>query len=164
MTRTSSRFTVRGWHVLAGMLGFFVVIIAVNVAFAVVAIGSFPGEDVRRSYLQGLNYNRTLAERREQGALGWRASASLSADGALDVVLRDKADAPVSDATIGGELRWPATAQFDRTLRFENVGGGLYRARLAAPLRAGRWRLRARATGPQDQALDFEADLTWPLR
>ena len=35
--------------------------------------GTFSGEDERKSYLQGLTFNRTLAQRAEQARLGWRA-------------------------------------------------------------------------------------------
>ena len=77
----ATHFQVRGWHVLTALLAFFGAIIAVNIAFAVIAVRSFPGEDVRRSYVQGLQYNDTLAERRVQQALGWQASADLRHDG-----------------------------------------------------------------------------------
>ncbi|HVK80655.1 MAG TPA: FixH family protein, partial [Verrucomicrobiae bacterium] len=109
---TATGFRMRGWHVLALMLAFFGFIIGVNVTFAVIAVRSFPGEDVRRSYLQGIQYNDTLAQRREQAALGWQANAGFtpSADGAaLEIVLRDSDGAPIDGATISGEIQWPTT-------------------------------------------------------
>ncbi len=159
----AGRFEIRGWHVLAGMLAFFGAIIAVNVTFAVFAFQTFPGEDVRRSYLQGLNYNTTLADRRAQAALGWRSMTSLrpDPDGAVvEVTLLDRDGAAISGATVNGALQWPTTAQFDRALAFVPAGGGRYVARLGA-LEHGRWRLRAQAQG-ESGALDFEAELTWP--
>jgi len=162
---STASFEIRGWHVLATILGFFAVIIAVNVTFAVYAIRSFPGEDVRRSYLQGLRYNDTLAERRTQAALGWRASAELREDGdgaLLEVVLNTRDAVAIESATLTGELEWPTNSQLDRALIFESQGGGRYAARLGA-LHAGRWRLRARAE-QGSAALDFESELTWPSR
>jgi nitrogen fixation protein FixH len=159
---TVTTFRVRGWHVLLMMLAFFGAVIAVNVVFAVVAVQSFPGEDVRRSYLQGIQYNNTLEERRMQAALGWQATARLapSADGALlEVTLRDRNGAAIEGASVAGELQWPTTDSFDRTATFESVGGGRYVAPLA-DLHPGRWRLRARAERDSG-ALDFEAELTW---
>ncbi|MBN8607533.1 MAG: FixH family protein [Caulobacterales bacterium] len=159
---TATGFRIRGWHVLAMMLGFFGFVIAVNVVFATIAVRSFPGEDVRRSYLQGIQYNDTLAQRREQAALGWQANATLlpSADGvSLEVVLRDREGAPIDGADITGEMQWPTTDSFDRTTTFVARGEGRYVAQLG-DLHPGRWRLRARAernTG----SLDFEAELTW---
>lgn len=159
-----SGFRLRGWHVLASMLGFFAIIIAVNGAFIAAAIGSFPGEDVRRSYLQGLRYNDTLAERRAQAALGWRATAAFGAEpgsASVEVNLRDGAGVPIEGARIEGALERPTAATFDHQLHFTPAGAGRYVARIDA-LEAGRWRLRARAER-SDGARDFEAELTWPV-
>lgn len=160
MTADASR--IRGWHVLASMLAFFGAVIAVNVTFAVYAVRSFPGEDVRRSYLQGLRYNETLAERRIQAALGWTATTMLLADAGgalLEVRLTTRDGAPIEGASLQGELQRPATAQYDRGLSFEPLGRGRYVARLGA-LEAGRWRLRAVAE-KADAVLNFESELSW---
>lgn len=158
-------FELRGWHVLAIMLAFFGAVIAVNVAFAVVAVRSFPGEDVRRSYLQGLHYNQTIAERRAQAALGWQAEAALQGganDASLLVELHARDGAPLDQAQVTGELERPTDSRLDRAISFENAGGGRYVARLDGPLHEGRWRLRARAENASGGALDFEANLIWP--
>lgn len=162
---STASFEIRGWHVLATILAFFATIIAVNVTFAVYAVRSFPGEDVRRSYLQGLHYNDTLTERRAQAALGWRVSTELRGDGdgaVLEVVLRTRDAAAINGAALTGELEWPTNSRLDHALTFEPQGGGRYVARLGV-LNAGRWRLRARADQGSD-ALDFESELTWPSR
>ncbi len=159
---TATDFRIRGWHVLAMMLGFFGFVIAVNVVFATIAVRSFPGEDVRRSYLQGIQYNDTLAQRREQAALGWQANAALlsSVDGAtLEVELRDRDGAPINGANLTGEMQWPTTDSFDRATTFVARGDGRYVAQLG-DLHPGRWRLRARAERGAG-SLDFEAELTW---
>ena len=164
MNTQPAGFILRGHHVLMAMLAFFAAIIAVNVSFAVIAVRSFPGEDVRRSYLQGLNYNETIAERRAQAALGWRADAALSgsADDAVVVVnLSTRDGAPLDGATLSGELRWPADARRDHELTFTRQGDGRYLARVGA-LQTGRWRLRASAAGASGASLDFESELTWP--
>jgi len=152
-------YRVRGWHVLAGMLAFFGAIIAVNVAFAVIAVRSFPGEDVRRSYLQGLRYNDTLASRRTQDALGWRVAAFFE-DGRVVVSLRAASGAPVDAAVVSGALQRPTDARLDRALAFEQIGAGRYAAP-AGRLAPGHWRLRGRGERG-GEARDFEAELTWP--
>jgi nitrogen fixation protein FixH len=160
---SAARFEVRGWHVLAVILAFFATIIAVNVTFAIYAVRSFPGEDVRRSYLQGLRYNDALAERRAQAAQGWRAGVVLrgdAADALLEVRLTSRDASAIDDAALTGALEWPTSSQFDRALTFESLGDGRYVARLGE-LTPGRWRLRARAQSPAG-ALDFESELTWP--
>ena len=159
---TATGYRVRGWHVLVMMLAFFGAVIAVNVVFAVIAVRSFPGEDVRRSYLQGVQYNETLEQRREQAALGWQAAAALSpsGDGAvLEVVLRDRDGAAIDGAIVTGELQWPTTDAFDRAPSFDALGDGRYVAQLD-DLQPGRWRLRAHAERDTG-SLDFEAELTW---
>lgn len=156
-------YRVRGWHVLAAILAFFGAVIAVNATFVVLAVGSFPGEDVRRSYLQGLRYNETLAERRAQTALGWRATADLvprANAGAVEIALHDASGAPIDGASIEAALERPTRAALDRTLTFASIGEGRYVAPVDA-LEDGRWRLRARAARA-DEAIAFEAELIWP--
>lgn len=164
MTTASSSFMLRGRHVLIGLLLFFAAIIAVNIAFAVAAVRTFPGEDERRSYTQGLRYNDVLRERRAQAALGWRVGSELAphASGArLLVRIEDRSGAPVEGAAVSGVLRWAPSVSGDRALSFVPLGRGLYAAELGA-LTPGRWDLRARAEAERGQVLDFEAELTWP--
>lgn len=156
---------IKGWHVLAALLSAFGVVIAVNVGFAVVAVSTFPGEDVRRSYLQGVHYNDTLAERRTQADLGWAASADLvivEGQRAVVVDLSDREGRALSGASLHGDLQWPTDAARDRALVFEAAGDGRYIARMS-DLPPGRWRLRGRAQRNGD-ALDFEAELIWPIQ
>lgn len=155
---------VRGWHVLVMLLAFFGAIIAVNVGFALVALRSFPGEDVRRSYLQGLQYNQTLAERRAQAARGWRASAGLTGTEQIAVVevnIAARDGTPLAALTLNGVLQRPTDARLDRALVFEQISPGRFAARASA-LTHGRWRLRARAEDATGAALDFESEMTWP--
>lgn len=155
-------FEIRGRHVLAAMLAFFGAIIAVNVAFAVIAVRSFPGEDVQRSYLQGVQYNQTLAERRAQTALGWRAAATLherESGAVLEVTLHRRNAAPINAADVTAMLQRHASARYDRELVLTPVGDGRYEADLGN-LHPGRWRLRARARD-ETGVLDFESELRW---
>lgn len=163
---TTASAKLSGWHVLAALLAFFAAIIAINIAFAVAAVQTFPGEDEQRSYTQGLHYNDVLAERRAQAEVGWRARSELltAADGVqLAVDLRDRQGAPIENANINATLRWPPSQSGDRVVTFEPQGGGRYVARIGA-LDAGRWDLRARAQDQSGNALNFEAELTWPPR
>ncbi len=142
-----ARARLTGGNVLAMMLAFFATVIAVNGAFIYFALHSFPGEDVRRSYLQGLNYNETLADRRAQAALHWRAEARIADGGAHDLVearFFDQDGRPLDGLSIEGVIRRPADAQDDHALAFAARGGGLYFAE-APPLADGVWDLRATA-------------------
>jgi nitrogen fixation protein FixH len=159
---TTRPFSIKGGHVLFALLAFFAAVIAVNVIFAIYAVRTFPGEDVRRSYLQGLHYNDTLSERRAQATLGWRATASLAptnGGATLEVVLRDRDGNLLDGAVLSGDLRWPTTSHHDRSLSFSQNGAGRYQAELGA-LPDGRWLLRARAARGEG-SLDFESELSW---
>jgi len=157
-------FSLRGWHVLLALVGFFGIIIVVNVCFALAAVDTFPGEDVTHPYIQGLEYNRTLAEHRAQQALGWRVAAMLApapGGAALSIDINGRNGAPLTGARIEGVLRWPADVHRDRALRFKEAAHGHYVAALTH-LGEGDWDLRATATSLDHHSLDFEADLTWP--
>ena len=69
-------FTIRGWHVAAGVTAFFVAVASVDAAFMVMAIRTFPGQVSVTPYEDGLLYNRRIAQIEAQERLGWRASAS----------------------------------------------------------------------------------------
>jgi nitrogen fixation protein FixH len=165
MSVKASPFELRGWHVFTAIGLFFAVVIAANAVFAVMAVRSFPGEDVRHSYVQGLHFNDTLAARRSQAQLGWRARAGFATapDGTvIEVSLVDSGGAPI-DAILSGELERPTDSRFDQRLRFEPSGPGRYVAQIGA-LPPGLWRLRAHADGGDGGALDFEAELQWRMQ
>ena len=132
--------TLKGWHVLLIMLGFFGVMFAVNGVFLYHAITSFPGEDVEKSYVQGLNYNDTLAARATQLELGWTAEAGWQ-DDALVFRLRDADGVPLSNLSVVGEIRRLATRDADKSLVFRAKPGGEYTVDDAS-LAPGQWLLR----------------------
>ena len=49
MTTADTGFRIKGWHVLAGFVGAFGIIITVNVVMATQAIRTFPGLEVKNS-------------------------------------------------------------------------------------------------------------------
>lgn len=149
---------LKGWHVLLIMLAFFGVIFAVNGVFLYHAITSFPGEDVKKSYVQGINYNQTLAARSAQVELGWRAEAGLQGD--MVVFRLSDADAqPLSNYTVIGELRRLATQDADQVLTFRAAPGGEYFAP-SGELGSGQWRLRISVLDRDDETVLFNTDKT----
>lgn len=155
--------TLTGSHVLAMILGFFAIVIAANATFITLAVSTFPGEDVARSYVQGLDYNATLRDRAAARTLGWviQAHAMETQSGpALDVTLTTKEGHPLETITLTGMLRRPATTSQDRVLQFNEVAPGRYQA-LTPDLPPGAWDLRANANNGDDE-IAFEARLIWP--
>lgn len=150
--------TLKGWHVLLIMLGFFGVIFAVNGVFLYHAITSFPGEDVKKSYVQGLNYNTTLATRAAQAELGWTAEAGMQGE---DLVFRlDDADGqPLSNYSVVGEIRRRATQGADQSIVFQAAGAGEYIVD-AIGLEPGQWALRISVFDAGAETLLFNVDKT----
>ena len=68
---------IRGIHVFWWIASFFALVIAADTYFVVRAVGTFPGEQVKNSYVLGLDYNHQLARREAQLKLGWTAEAGL---------------------------------------------------------------------------------------
>lgn len=134
---------IKGYHVLIVIMCFFGVTIAVNATFVTLALKTFSGEDVERSYLQGVNYNDVLERRREQTELGWSAEFEVSGSEIL-IAVQDRNGAPVEGLRLQGRLRHPTNSHHDQLLNFETAGQGLYSAQIDPSL-AGGWRLMAQA-------------------
>lgn len=149
---------LKGWHVLLIMLGFFGVMFAVNGVFLYHAITSFPGEDVKKSYVQGLNYNDTLAARAAQAELGWTAEAGLVGR-ELVFRLSDAEGQPLSNYAVIGEIRRRATQDADRALVFQATTSGEYRVDMEG-LDSGQWDLRISVFDAAGETLVFNVDKT----
>lgn len=80
-----------GWHVLAIFVGAFGVIIGVNIALAVNAVRTFPGLEVKNSYVASQSFD---ARRDAQEALGWTVVAD-AAEGQVILSITDAEGAPV---------------------------------------------------------------------
>ena len=79
-----------GRHVLVITLAAFGVIIAVNLVMAFLAVGSFPGLEVKNSYVASQQFDR---DRLAQENLGWTARASYDgAQLAIEIVDGQGAD------------------------------------------------------------------------
>lgn len=125
-----------GWHMLLTMLGFFGMVIAVNLTMAVFATRSFSGTVVDNGYVASQHYNRWLAEARAQRDLGWHVAAALDADRHLELTVGGR-DGPVSGAEARAEARHPLGRLADTQFGFAALGDGRYRS--LEPLPDGRW-------------------------
>jgi nitrogen fixation protein FixH len=151
---------MKGWHALLWFLGFFGFMFVVNGIFLWAAITSFPGEDVEKSYLTGLDYNQELARRTHQEEAGWAAEIGFTpeTDGlALTTRLlnADGAALPVFATT--ALLRHPSDRALDRAIDLAPAGGGEYRAPVGA-LTPGLWTVVITAdVDPQTDGHEFSA-------
>jgi len=147
-----------GGHVLMIMLAFFGIIFAENGVFLFRAITSFPGEDTKKSYLQGLNYNQTLAERTAQAELGWTAAAGVEG-GKLIFALNDADDEPLLSRRVVAQLRRAASKPGDAELILNYQGEGEYAGDISG-FEAGRWDVRISVLDMTSEAVVFRADKT----
>jgi nitrogen fixation protein FixH len=121
MTRPTPSAAFTGKHMLAIMLAFFSVIIAVNVTMATFAGSSWTGFVVKNSYIASQEFNDKVAAARAQQALGWSAALAIE-DGMARVELRDADGAPIDVSTATLELRNPATDSADRIIAMAPAG------------------------------------------
>lgn len=151
-------FRLTGWHFLAIIVGFFLVVIAVDTSFAVVAYRTHPGEVSVTPYEDGLVYDREIRQMHAQQALGWRAGAAAE-PGQVIVEMRDRAGAPIRGLKLVGKLERPATETGRLTPRFVETAPGVYAGRVAAA--PGAWDLSAEAWDDKGHAFKLERRLTW---
>ena len=148
---------IRGWHVAVMFLAFFGVTMGVNAVFITMAYRTHPGEDVPRSYVQGLNYNDALDRRRAQAELGWTARVNQVGQELL-IEVRDAAGETVTGLDLVGSMNHPTDTSQDCVLAFREGREGLYRVDLPCG-GEGVWRLRARNDG--DTPFELEHVLRW---
>jgi len=148
---------LKGRHVLMYFLAFFGLMFAVNGVFLYQAITTHPGEETKKSYLQGLNYNSTLEARERQAALGWTAQIGIAETGeAVLVRILDADGEGVETLTVTGEMRRPDDKTLDREITFAARGDGLYRAETAGA-EPGIWSMKVQAVEPGETEPSFEA-------
>ncbi len=128
---------IKGWHVFSVFALAFGVIITVNLTLAYNAVKTFPGLEVKNSYVASQTFD---AERTAQLALGWDVSATLDPGKLTLLILEDgKPISPNIEQAVFGRATSVAN---DQTLEFSFDGFAL-----VAPVVAGdgNWNLRLKA-------------------
>ncbi|KUO54413.1 MAG: hypothetical protein APF80_08245 [Alphaproteobacteria bacterium BRH_c36] len=142
----SEGWTLNGWHVLAGLIAFFGVMIAVNSVFLYFAMTTFTGIETADAYRKGVAYNASLEESRQLDKLGWKGA--LKANGErIEFVLKTAEGEPVRGVRVEGKVGRPATDAFDQTIAFEDTGSGVYWSQPLA-LAPGNWIVALEAHDP----------------
>jgi nitrogen fixation protein FixH len=118
---------IRGIHVAAMMVAFFTVVVGLDALFITLAVRSHPGEQVRNSYVLGLEYNEELARRAKQQQLGWTVEAGLADDGAtLSVRLRDATGHPLKGMAVALRVHVAGSRQDQEPVWLTEVSPGEY--------------------------------------
>ncbi|MEL6295748.1 MAG: FixH family protein [Pseudomonadota bacterium] len=130
---------LKGWHVGAIFGSGFAVIIAVNLTLAYSAVSTFPGLEVKNSYVASQSFD---ADRSAQNALGWTVEAE-ERDGMVRLQIVDDAGAPQRAASLTAVLGRATHVKDDVVPDFV-FDGVAYTA--PVQLASGNWNLRIKAT------------------
>lgn len=125
-----------GRHMTAILVGFFGVVIAVNLLMARYATSTFGGIVVENTYVASQEFNGWLADARKQRALGWDAVTTWRPDDRLAVQLTGVPEG----AKVTARAHHPLGRLPDREIAFEPNGDNRFLSTSALP--AGRWLLR----------------------
>lgn len=149
---------IRGVHVFWTIFGFFAVTIAVNAFFIVRAVGTFPGEQVEKSYLVGLEYNDELARKEAQRRLGWVAQAGFIDEPARSLVVRlqSRDGLPVSGLDMSADVFLSGAGDDVTRLELSEHAAGEYVAAVSS-LGAGRAVIEIEAFRPGETKAVFQA-------
>ena len=128
---------IKGWHVFAGFAGAFGIIIAVNLTLAYKAVATFPGLEVKNSYVAGQSFDK---DRSAQLALDWDVSARLEGHVLSLTILQD--GTPIAPEIVSATFGRATNVAFDETPAFTFDGQAL-RADVVAG--EGNWNLRIKA-------------------
>ena len=124
-----------GWHVAMIFCGSFGIIIAVNLTLAYNAVHSFPGLEVRNSYVASQEFD---ANRTAQLALGWSVRAD-AREGNVILSVTDSLGAPVEVADLRATLGRATHVQDDQSPVFVFDGTSYVAPAKLAP---GNWNIR----------------------
>lgn len=136
MTQTKET-KITGWHVLGVFVLGFGIIISVNLTLAFNAVRTFPGIEVKNSYVASQSFDR---DRAAQEALGWEVGAAIEDDA---LVLRiEKNGRPVEASIEAATFGRATSVAADQTPQFAFDGQAF-----VAPIKAGpgNWNLRLKA-------------------
>jgi len=128
-----------GRKVLAIVMSFFAVIIAVNLTLAVQAVRTFPGLEVANSYVASQSFD---AERAAQARLGWKLAVTASADRIM-IGISTADGSFVRPASLAASVGRATEASDDRELAFVLQDGAYVAPVSLAP---GKWVMWLKAT------------------
>jgi nitrogen fixation protein FixH len=141
VTRGAQGRELTGRMVLLWLVGFFVVVAAVNAIMIGFAISTFAGLEHDSPYQAGLAFDQEIAAARVQEALHWQVQAKVAkaAGGKtlVEISARDAGGAPLSGLVATASLVHPTDRRLDRDLTMTPEGPGRFSGLTGAA--AGQW-------------------------
>lgn len=131
----------------ASFVLFFIGLAGVEGVLITLSLNSFTGLSETDPYRRGLDYNKTIAARDRDRALGWRVSVGFEPEGALrglvKVAARDAAGSELKGARVSGTAEHPVGGKEPVKIAFGSFESGSAEGALAVDA-PGRWFLRVR--------------------
>ncbi len=132
-----------GRAVLFWLIGFFGLVLVVNVVMVHAATSTFGGVETASSYKAGLMFESEVARAERQQALHWRVDGKLSRDRAgdavLDISVRDAQGRPVTGLAADARLAHPVDERLDHVIAVARNGAGQFHGESRAM--PGQWEL-----------------------
>ena len=133
-----------GRMVLFLLLGFFGIVIGVNMIMMSLAIKTLPGTEVDSAYSASLAYEKEIAAAHDQNVRNWQVDAQVQrgpdGEATLRVEARDNNGRPVSGLKFQGRFERPTDRRADQAVTLAETGIGIYSGR-AALIVPGQWNL-----------------------
>ena len=145
-----------GRKVLFITVSAFAVIFSANMALLFSALGSFPGLEVKNSYVASQSFDN---DRAAQQALGWTAKVSY-ATGRLTLTVTDRAGETVPPRIVSALVGRATHVKDDQQLAFGPGNPGLVSPALLGP---GLWQVRLVAEAPDGTRFAQRLALTVPV-
>jgi nitrogen fixation protein FixH len=125
---------LRGVHVFWMVFVFFALVIGADTLFIVRAVGTFPGEKVKNSYVLGLDYNREVESRARQEELGWSAEAGIEQGEKPTLVVRmaNRSQEPVTGLDVFASYFIVGGGREERQVVLIEIRPGEYRGQIDA--------------------------------
>lgn len=136
-TPAATAGTFTGRHMAMILVGFFAVVVCVNLAMARLATSTFGGVVVQNSYVASQHFNRWLDAADAGRTLGWKVVAKRLANGRVAI---DVAGVDALSLALSGDAWHPLGRLPDQPMIFLPAGEGRFVSTAALP--EGRWRLR----------------------
>lgn len=140
----ATKGVLTGRKVLAMVLAFFGVIIAVNVTMTVLAVETLSGTEVPSAYSASLAYQHEIEAAQRQDDRHWNVSAAAKRDASgnvnVSINARDARGEPLKGLELSVRLQRPVDKRFDRDAVLAEQAPGVYAVRFA-DIAAGQWDL-----------------------
>lgn len=133
---------ITGRMVLACLVGFFGIILAMNVVLIRVAVSSFGGVETESSYKAGLAFKSDVAAAQAQDARHWAVEATFQREGGetgITVTARDANARPLVGLSTIARLSHPTDRRRDIALDLSETGPGRFQGLASAA--HGQWDL-----------------------